>query len=323
VGLSPGKTNVFSSADLSRGAAGLVDGGAGAIGERFSDSDDIDLAALGQKFYRTHPDGYDQLVVWSDRTLVTDAFAYETTIANDIRGIGSPLFNTSREFGSAGTLQSIAFMDDIAKYPADPTVRFTGENSALGLIGHEVGHRWLVQLKFTDPSGTASGAWLGRDDVHWSFFMDSDASFLEGNDIQDLGGGAFRTSAAVERYCALDQYAMGLRSEAEVPPVFYVESPTNIVPDRNRESNPRVGVTFNGTRRTVLIQDVVAALGPRQPGVTESPRLHRQAFVFVVSNGTAANRATVQKLDRFRREWEPYFYGATDARMRVETRLRP
>ena len=153
--------------------------------------------------------------------------------------------------------------------------------------------------------------------------MDSDASFVEGNDIQDLGGGSFRTAAAVERYSALDQYAMGLRSEAEVPPVFYVESPTNIVPDRNRESNPRVGVTFNGTRRDVLIQDVVAALGPRQPSVTESPRLQRQAFVFVISSGTTASRATVEKLDRFRREWEPFFHGATGERMRVETRLRP
>lgn len=322
VGLSPGGTNVFSAVDMSRGSAGTVDGGAGAVGERFAEEDDIDLAALGEKFYRTHPDNYDQLVVWSDRDLITDAFAYETTIANDISGIGSSIFDASAEFGSAGALHSIAFMDDIRKYPTDPTVRFTGENSVLGLIGHEVGHRWLVQLQFRDPSGAASGAWLGRDEVHWSFFMDSDASFVEGNDIQDLGGGSFRTAAAVDRYSALDQYAMGLRSEAEVPPVFYVDSPTNVVPTRNPASSPQVGVTFNGTRREISIQDVVATLGPRQPNVTQSPRLHRQAFVFVISNGMTADRVTVEKLDRFRREWVPFFLAAADGRMRVETRLR-
>lgn len=323
VGLSPGSTNTFVATDLSRAFSGTVAGGAAAVGERFADAADIDLAALGQKFYRTHPDIYDQLVVWSDRRLVTNAFAYETTVANRIQGIGVGSFDVSREFGSGGALSSIAYMDFIGKYLDDPAARVTGENSTLGLIGHESGHRWLVALRFLGADGRGSGAWLGRDDAHWSFFMDSDASFVEGNDIENLGGGAFRTVAAVERYSALDQYAMGLRTEAEVPPVFYVESPTNVAGDRDRSSSPRVGVTFNGTARTVLIQDVVGLLGERLPRSAESPRVHRQAFVYVVSNGTTYDPAAVAKLDRFRREWEPYFLRATDNRMRVETRLRP
>ncbi len=323
VGLSPGQTTVFAPVDLARAQSGTVDGGVAAVGERFAEELDIDLAALGQAFYRTHGDLYDQLVVWSDRKLVSDAFAYETTIANDIRGIGASVFNASAEFGSAGRLSSIAFMDDLAKYPADPTLRFAGENSTLGLIGHESGHRWLVNLKFRESNGTASGAWLGRDEVHWSFFFDSDASFVEGNDIADLGGGAFRTAAAVERYSALDQYAMGLRDAADVPPVFYVDSPTNVVPSRDNASNPRVGVTFNGTRRSVLIQDVVDAMGTRVPSAAESPKLHRQAFLYVVGPGQTADPAAVARIDRYRREWEPFFLKATDGRMRVDTRLRP
>ncbi|MEW5983697.1 MAG: hypothetical protein AB1806_15185 [Acidobacteriota bacterium] len=324
VGLSPGAANVFAAVDFSQASTATIDGGAAAVGERFAEEPDIDLAALGQKFYLTHPDDFDQLVVWTDRTLVAgNTFAYEITVANAIRGIGLTAFDASRVFGSGGRLSSVAFMDEIGKYPDDPSVRFVGENSTLGLIGHESGHRWLVGLKFRGEGGATSGAWLGRDDVHWSFFMDSDASFVEGNDIQDLGGGAFRTGAAVERYSALDQYAMGLRTEAEVPPVFYVESPTNVVPGRNRESAPRVGVTFNGTRRDVLIQDVVDALGPRQPSPADSPRLQRQAFVYVLSRGTTVDRNSVAKIDRYRREWEPFFLTATDGRMRVETRLRP
>jgi hypothetical protein len=153
--------------------------------------------------------------------------------------------------------------------------------------------------------------------------MDSDASFVEGNDIEDLGGGSFRTVAAVERYSALDQYAMGLRAAADVPPVFFVESPTNVPGDRTPSSNPRVGVAFNGTRRTVLIQDVQAALGDRQPPVGQAPTLHRQAFIYVISAGKALDQAAIAKLDRFRREWEPFFLGATGSRMRVETRLTP
>ena len=96
--------------------------------------------------------------------------------------------------------------------------------------------------------------------------MDSDASVMEGNDIEDLRGGAFRTVGAVSRYSRLDLYAMGLAGPAEVPPWFYVDEPTNVVPERDRESAPRVGTTFNGTRRNVLIQDVIDGLGPREPG---------------------------------------------------------
>ncbi len=323
VGLSPGATTAFAAVDLARAQSGTVAGGAAAVGERFASEPDIDLAALGQAVYRTHGDLYDQLIVWSDRKLVSDAFAYETTVANQIRGIGVNTFNLSAEFGSAGRLSSIAFMDDLGKYPVDPTLRFAGENSTLGLIGHEAGHRWLVNLKFKESNGSSSGAWLGRDDVHWSFFMDSDASFVEGNDIAELGGGAFRTAAAVERYSPLDQYAMGLRTEAEVPPVFYVDSPTNVVPNRENGSNPRVGVTFNGTKRTVLIQDVVNALGVRVPSAADAPKLHRQAFVYVVGPGQTADPAAVSKIDRYRREWEPFFLKATDGRMRTDTRLRP
>ena len=35
---------------------------------------------------------------------------------------------------------------------------------------------------------------------------------MEGNDIEDLGGGQFRTTDAVKRFSRLDQYAMGLVS---------------------------------------------------------------------------------------------------------------
>ena len=36
----------------------------------------------------------------------------------------------------------------------------------------------------------------GATSAHWSFFADTDGSHVEGNDIEDLGGGRFRTSRA-------------------------------------------------------------------------------------------------------------------------------
>lgn len=318
IGVSPGRTGEFEPVDLS--AAGPTGGGAAAAGERFAERGELDNVALLRKFYETHPDNYDQLIIWTDAPLIQDAFAYEITVANEIRGIGVPLFDASRDFGSGGRLRSLAVMDWINKYPDDPRQKFLGENSTVSVMGQEVGHRWLAFFDFRDHTGARSGSLLGRDDAHWSFFMDSDASVMEGNDIEDLGGGSFRTAGAVSRFSLLDQYAMGLVEPGEVPPFFYVQSPANT--PRTSESAPQVGVTFNGTRREVLVQDIIAIHGDRVPAAAAAPRVHRQAFIFVSSAGSAPAASAIAKVDRIRLEWEAFFRTATDGRMTAVTTLR-
>ena len=321
--VSPGSTDTFLPVDLSTSATRTISGGAGAIGEQFSLRPDLDLVALSRKFYRTHADRYDQLVVWTDEVMTPeDTFSFEVTVANDIAGIGLDRFDASGEFGS-NDLSSLVQMDAISKFPDDPATKFLGENNTLSVIGQEVGHRWLAFLHFSDHNRQNSEALLGRDLAHWSFFFNSDASVMEGNRIEDLGGGTFRTTAAVERYSLLDQYAMGLVRDIDVPSMFYVESPTGLPANTAADSAPRVGVTFSGTRRDLLINDVIEIMGARQPSSADSPRVFRQAFVFVVGRGRTAAPAAVAKIDRIRRAWEPFFLRAVDNRARVETRLNP
>jgi len=321
VGLSPGHTGQFTTADLS--AATGTAASSTALGERYSQDTDIDLVAVARKFYQTHPDNYDQIVTWTDARVVSgNTFAYETTVANEIRGIGTGIFDSSRDFGSAGRLRSLVLMDALTKYPSSPTQRFLGEDSTISLLGQESGHRWLAFLRFQDANGRRAGDLLGRDQAHWSFFFNSDASYMEGNKIEDLGGGAFRTVETVSRYSMLDQYAMGLVSPSQVPPLFFVEAPTNVVPEHEREDSPDSGVTFNGTKREVRIDDVIDAMGRREPSSSSSPKSHRQAFVYIVSNGRTLDQAQVDKLDRIRREWASAFRTATSGRMTLETKLR-
>jgi hypothetical protein len=80
-------------------------------------------------------------------------------------------------------------------------------------------------------------------------------------------------------------------------------------------------VSFTGTRREVSIGDVVAAMGPRNPPASRSPRLHRQAWVYVVGLGRTADPAAIEKLETIRRAFEGFFLEATGGRMSVETRL--
>ena len=320
VGLSPGRTGIFKPVNLSD--AGPTDGGNGAVGERFAQDSQLDVVALAKKFFASHPDNYDQLVIWTDAPVITDAFAYETTVKNEIRGIGIDTYDLSADFGSGGRLRSLAVMDWLGKYPDNPLQKFLGENNTVSLMGQECGHRWLAFLEFLDHTRQRSDALLGRDLAHWSFFFDSDASVMEGNDIEDLGGGSFRTVGAVQRYSLLDQYAMGLVPDTAVPPFFYVESPTNMSASRTRESAPEVGITFNGTRREVLIQDVIGVLGARSPSSADSARVHRQAFLYIVSAGKTADSGQVAKIDGIRRAWETFFLQATDRRMQAITTLR-
>jgi hypothetical protein len=319
VALSPGSTSQFAALDLSA-VAGTVAGGSAAVGERFAAQASLDIVAASRLFYSEFGDRYDQLVFWSDtRVVESGTFAYETTVDNAITGIGQDVVHLASSYGSAGRLASVLVMDDLGKYPADPGARANGENTTLALVAHETGHRWGATLKFRGVGGVGSDAWLGRQRAHWSFFCDSDASVLEGNDIEDEGGGSFRTVGAVQRYGPFDLYAMGLLAESQVPPTFYVASPSGTTEDR--ESAPKTGASFSGTRANVSIGDVVAAMGRRDPPASRSPRSHHQAWVYVVGRGRPADPAALTKLDAIRAAFEGFFLGATGGRMSVDTRL--
>jgi hypothetical protein len=323
VALSPGATTGFAALDLSAASATAPGGGA-AVGERFAAERSFDLAGAAQLFYSEFGDDYDQLVFWTDtRVTDNDTFAFESTVKNGIRGIGQDEVDFAREYGSGGRLASVVLMDTLGKYPSDPNARVNGENTTLSLVAHETGHRWGATLRFRDGGGS-NDAWLGRQRAHWSFFTDSDASVLEGNEIADQGG-SFRTGTPSLRYSPFDLYAMGLLREAEVPATFYVASPVVTDPTSvsvNRESSPRSGVSMTGTRVDVTIDAVIAAMGARSPAAGSGPRTHRQAWVYVTSAGRPADAAALSKLEGFRSAFEGFFAAATGGRMSVDTRLQ-
>ena len=208
-------------------------------------------------------------------------------------------------------------MDRLSNYPQDPAQPFLGENNALSVLGQECGHRWLAYLEFRDGAASST-ALLGRDEAHWSFFFDSDASHMEGNDIEDRGNGQFRTVGAVSRYSALDQYAMGLRAASEVPPMFLV---TQINSSGSASDGPRIGVDIRGTRKDVRIEDVVAAMGPRTPDAASAQKAFRQAWIYVVAQ-TRETSDDLNKLDRLRAAWETFFSASTSGRGTMAARLR-
>jgi hypothetical protein len=313
VGVAPGASATATAADLTAGQPG---GSSGALAERFSPSEEADLVSIVRRFLGAHPDQFEQIVVYTTRPLnpLPGSLAFEVNVRNDIGGIGQdPLDDTAR-WGSAGALCSVVYMDSVDQYLAV---------DGFEILGHEVGHRWLARLRFRKGGSETSSALLGRGGVHWSFFVDTRASVMEGNLIADLGGGRFETTDIVRGYSPLDQYAMGLRLPAEVPPFFYVDGADNFRPNRafKASSSPEAGISFTGLRRDVGIEDVVAAMGPRTPDATRAPRLLRQAFVLVSDETAPATPERRAAIARIRARFGPYYREATEGRGSADSTL--
>lgn len=298
-----------------------------AIAEWFpAASPQLDRLSIGVRFLQHFRDVYDQLVVWYSfpKSLGSGVLGRALTLKNDVGGIGEDVFDLSDLAGSRGQLQSLIEMAGsvVDDYPIDPDERkFRSGESTMSLVAHEVGHRWLARLRFRDSRGQISTAMLGRQESHWSFFLDSDASVMEGNEIVDNGDGTFRTLNPVAvRYSALDQYAMGLIPPSRVPPFFLVANPQSVF---EPGSNPRGGVPLRGDRLNLTIADVIAAEGPRVPPFAEAPKVFRVAFVLVGEPGAAVTAEAAWRLDAFRERFETFFSEATAGNGRVTTKLVP
>ena len=321
VALSPGRTGIFAPVNLSE--PGPTAGGAAAVGERFAADAQLDLVELSRKFYRTHADLYDQLVIWTDAPLISDAFAYETTIANEVRGIGLDIFNLASDFGSGGRLRSLVVMDWLGKYPDSPTQKFLGENNTLSVLGQEIRPSMAGVPGDLRPQPPAVGhpARPGRRALELLLRLRRVRHGRQRHRrprrrvVPDR-----RRRAALQPPRSVRDGARAAERRAAV--LLRREPDEHVEPTRTRESAPQVGVTFNGTRREVRIQDVVDIHGPRAPTADESSRVHRQAFIYLVSAGRTADSGQVAKLDRIRRAWEGFFLQATDRRMQAVTVLR-
>jgi len=299
----------------------------GALAEVFSQFTGFSTAAVARRFYATHEDAYDYLMVWTNFSIDLGlAFAYELNISNQITGIG-PLggvlgatFDFSQDFASKGRLQSLLQMADLRRLPDDPraTIFPLSGDSSLSIMGQEAGHRWLVRVQYPLGDNPRSNVLLGRDLAHWSYFFNSEASVVEGNEIRDNGDGTFTTIGAVSRYGSLDQYVMGLRNPQEVNPSFVV-----IRPDLPYDPghSPQPGVTFRGDKLPVTIDKVIEANGPRIPAPAVAQKDFNFAFVMVAQRGASPSAVELAKLDRYRQEWEQFWSTATNQRSRIRTAL--
>lgn len=328
VGIFPGDvTRPSQAVDWSAAPASVFEEAA-ILAEVFTSAATIDEFAAFHQFFRSQDDAYDSVILFNDVGLRASqhTLAHAYTVRNDVTGIGKKVYDSGPYFGSPRRTGSFVNMGQISAYPDNPLepIPYRTDSSLLTVLAHEIGHRFLANVIFKDPeTGHFNPTTLGRQLNHWSFYFNTDASVLEGNAIRDHGPEAdprFETFAASQTYSSLDKYLMGFFDASEVRPSFLVEVPS-AMSSAARSRSPEAGVKFNGVRKEVRIEDIVAAHGERRPGTSVSQRHFRFAFVLVVDQGTAPDPGTLRRLERLRRLWRGYFIAHLDGRTTIATDL--
>lgn len=269
-------------------------------------------ARVGLRFYATHPDDYDFLVVFTNFDFDTGGgLAFHSTARNDVQGIGVPVGSIeAMPFGSRSRLKGWIDMASVSRYRSGAySVERGGPEflRTLGVLAHEMGHQWLAEARYK-VDDTIYDDLLGADETHWSYLLDSDGSFLYGADWRADGGGAWTAARVREQYSALDLYLMGLLPKEKVAPLTLLRNPAV---DRHQVNAEGETILASETT-TVLIDQIVAALGPRTPGFAHSQKEFRLGFVFLAAPGSDPSAEDLEAVERVRRAFGAYFFALTN-----------
>ena len=325
VGIAPG--NFQGSSSVVSFLAGSSATYSSTVAERFGGSNEIDIEIAAQKFYETHDDAYDYIAFFNDEDIPAGpgAVSWEQTVRNHRTGYGDFPVDDAKEYGSPTRLQAVLNLGPLSQFPIHPTdlvsLRADSGYNTLKLMAHEAGHLFLAYASVSDPKDPLARPMLGIQQAHWAFNFNADASFMEGNRLLDNGPNAeprYKVTATVEQYSPLDQYLMGFRPASEVPPSFLV---TGNSPSFSLKF-PQVGITFDGGRRDIQVDEIIRVEGRRTPDSTVAQRHFRVAFVIIVKQGSTPPAAELTQMEGYRSQFEPYYAQATGGRAHVDTSLR-
>lgn len=261
-----------------------------------------------ERLYEHFPDEFDFVVVWTTFwDYGADGLAYYVGIRNNTAGIGQQTFNNGWMWGSSaiGELEGFLNMKSINLYGdiADP------DNYAYPVMGQEITHRYLAYLKFRRADGSISGDMLGRDNAHWSTLLHAYASVQDGNHWMDNDNGSFTLLGSMMHFSPLDLYALGLFDSSEVEPFFLIEDATYEGESYGGLTQFPVGITIQGSRTEITMDDVISAHGPRIPTFEDAQKEFRVAYVLVTRPNETLDDVwpEVQAVQTFRTTWDDKF----------------
>jgi hypothetical protein len=246
-----------------------------------------------------------------------------------VKGIGEGLTRPEDTFAISGSrkLQAVtgpAYLGPrYEEFIEDGDRHFKNYANAVGWIAHEFGHRWGLALQFRNPS-TGNVENLADPDGHWSEYLNTpamisvwrmfcDKPYVEKSQMEGFvyyegpAGVFFRQRPAwniASGFSALDLYVMGLIPPEEVPDTFLIAHP-----------QVRTGQEVWGEKVPVRIQDVIAASGPRDPGVRDSRKDFTGALYLLHEGNRKPYADKLKQAEGIEKSLIEYYQAATGGRM--------
>ncbi|MDP2314751.1 MAG: hypothetical protein Q8P41_17740 [Pseudomonadota bacterium] len=267
------------------------------------------LGSLEGAFYKKFEDDYQYLTV----LMVGDLgffVAFYAPMANDVTGIGYDSIYPGQVFDTSTTqLDGFIFMNYYGLWTESPEVgRY--------VFGQEFMHRWGSFVNI-ERDGLEPDALLGRDTAHWSYYLSTPNSPMEGNTWLDNGDGTWTTqNDGASTYSDLDLYLMGFVGPEEVGPQTLllvdeadavaagVESGSSSTPSYLARYSGGSNITLPATPLPFTLDDVIAAEGERVPSVEDSPKEFRMAFLVLVLSEDTLGDTELAAIDEVRRTFE-------------------
>lgn len=265
-------------------------------------------------FLAVHPDDSQFIVIFTTWSLPAGIGAFFQSVANDVHGIGfehiaiedavipEPYFDDTPNSQVEGFLHLNRWTQYLGDDPGG-----TDDATVSLIFGQELGHAWGSFVYFGQDGGPPELELLGRAHAHWSFYLDSGGSPMQGHTWVDNGNGTFTAQKTdLYVYSDLDLYLMGLMPAEDVAPWFIVENPTDCVDAASGDGvcAPVEAFQFEastytvmGTRRDVSIDDVLAVEGARAPAWPEAPSEFDVSFVMLKRPGEVLTEEELLAID--------------------------
>lgn len=223
------------------------------------------MQSLSRAVFARYRDEVDFVLVFGNRRALPESSpvrGFHLAVMNDVRGIGTPLFNAGRNYGGTAKLRAMIYFPNWFPFWRVPLV-------------HELAHTWGNDLLPTSEPGhfgfCGAGSQLGG-------FDSGTLRRLTGNIFQarNRNGLPFGTAANGGNsvpYSEFELYLMGLTPAQAVKPFQCAYAGTWL--------DAKTG-TFTANRmHTLNIQDLQKKYGARQPDFTRAPKTFRVLAVLV------------------------------------------
>jgi hypothetical protein len=223
---------------------------------------DTDVQDVTRTIMQVVPDEYDFVFLVANETKAPKNMYYgqHSLIRNGVAGLGLPLFDDTRAFGSSGHLQGVIHF----------TERFgLQEGPAL----HELMHQWGNAILPSNEPG------------HWGFSsvngqlggFDESTLVQNKNTFQVKAFGVQANGGNHLGYSDLELYLMGMLDAKAIKPIKVAQNPKAILDQSTGTYNAFAATSL----KEITLPELIQKHGPRKPDVQHAQKLFRVLTVLV------------------------------------------